>query len=143
MSFPFPFLHDFTVSHIRLYRGMSYLFRTTGQVVGVAGSGVILQAMLKHELRKRFHDEEVRVLIEHREVLMSFVVDLQGSTSTEYYQRSSQAATLGSHRLIYHITPLCFYFHGSICRGDDSGFASHGGHPPSGCHTQHTTNVPR
>lgn len=42
---------------------MSYLFRTTGQVVGVAGSGVILQAMLKHELRKRFHDEEVRVLI--------------------------------------------------------------------------------
>lgn len=33
--------------------GMSYMFRYSGQVVGVSLAGVILQGILKNELRKR------------------------------------------------------------------------------------------
>lgn len=44
-------------AQIAVATGMSYLFRTTGQVIGVALSGVILQSMLKRELYQRLGDQ--------------------------------------------------------------------------------------
>lgn len=46
--------------------GMSYLFRTTGQVIGVSTSGAVLQAVLKRELRKRIDDEDLIAKIRHQ-----------------------------------------------------------------------------
>lgn len=52
---------------------MSYLFRTTGQVVGVSLSGALLQAVLKKQLRKRINDED---LISNIRNQSSIIVDL-------------------------------------------------------------------
>ena len=38
---------------IAIVTGISYLFRTTGQVVGVSLSAALLQAILAKQLRKR------------------------------------------------------------------------------------------
>lgn len=53
-------------AEIAVATGMSYLFRTTGQVVGVAASGVILQGMLKRELWRRIDDAKLIEKIRHQ-----------------------------------------------------------------------------
>lgn len=48
--------------------GITYLFRTTGQVLGVSLSGAVLQAVLLHRLRQRIRGpdaEEVIYAIRH------------------------------------------------------------------------------
>lgn len=51
---------------IAVATGLSYLFRTTGQVVGVAGSGAILQTLLARNLEERITgpgaDEIIRTI---------------------------------------------------------------------------------
>jgi hypothetical protein len=37
---------------------VTYLFRTTGQVLGVSLSGALLQAVLTHQLRERLHGSD-------------------------------------------------------------------------------------
>ena len=48
------FSESYTTSHNRP-SSVTYLFRTTGQVLGVSLSGAILQAVLLQKLRQRIH----------------------------------------------------------------------------------------
>ena len=43
---------------IAVATGITYLFRTTGQVLGVSLSGALLQAILAKQLRKRITGPE-------------------------------------------------------------------------------------
>lgn len=43
--------------------GITYLFRTTGQVLGVSLSGAVLQAVLLHRLRQRIRGPDAEEVI--------------------------------------------------------------------------------
>jgi hypothetical protein len=50
---------------LSLHYSVTYLFRTTGQVLGVSLSGALLQAVLNVKLQQRIHGvdaEKVRIL---------------------------------------------------------------------------------
>lgn len=64
---------------------MSYLFRTTGQVVGVSLSGALLQEVLKTELRKRITDEDLISTIRHQSsVIKTLPKDYQEAAIDSY-----------------------------------------------------------
>lgn len=64
---------------------MSYLFRTTGQVIGVSISGAILQAILRVELQKRIEDEDLISTIRHQSsIISSLPFDIQQSAIASY-----------------------------------------------------------
>ena len=44
---------------------VTYLFRTTGQVLGVSLSGAVLQAVLLRKLRERIHDPNAADVSSH------------------------------------------------------------------------------
>jgi MFS family permease len=80
-------------SQIAVATGMSYLFRTTGQVVGVASSGVLLQAMLKRELFARLGSEDADVIseIRHRLDVIPTLPFAQREAAIESYVVSLRA----------------------------------------------------
>jgi hypothetical protein len=65
---------------------MSYLFRTTGQVIGVSSSGALLQAILKTELRKRIDDEDLISTIRHQSSIVSTLPHHQQQAAIDSYQ---------------------------------------------------------
>jgi hypothetical protein len=68
-------------SDIAVATGMSYLFRTTGQVIGVSTSGALLQSILKRELNKRIDDQDLISRIRHQSSVVS--------TLPPYYQQAA------------------------------------------------------
>lgn len=64
---------------------MSYLFRTTGQVVGVSLSGALLQAVLKTQLRKRIDDEELISNIRHQSSIIANLPEQLRQSAIESY----------------------------------------------------------
>lgn len=65
--------------------GMSYLFRTTGQVVGVSTSGALLQAVLKRQLQSRIDDANLVSTIRHQSsIIITLPPDLQKAAIASY-----------------------------------------------------------
>lgn len=82
-------------SEIAVATGVSYLFRTTGQVVGVAVSGAILQNSLKHELRKRIKGpgaEELITKIRHQSSIIPQLAKAQQKAAIRSYDVSLKHA---------------------------------------------------
>ncbi|MCO5588142.1 hypothetical protein L7F22_042097 [Adiantum nelumboides] len=79
-------------TQIAVATGMSYLFRTTGQVVGVATSGVILQAMLKKELQNRLGDQPKLIEdLRHQLNIIRTLPKVQQEAAKQAYEVSLRA----------------------------------------------------
>lgn len=79
-------------TQIAVATGMSYLFRTTGQVVGVATSGVILQAMLKKELQDRLGDQPKLIEdLRHQLNIIRTLPPIQQEAAKQAYEVSLRA----------------------------------------------------
>ncbi|KIO33965.1 hypothetical protein M407DRAFT_17228 [Tulasnella calospora MUT 4182] len=84
---------------IAVATGLSYLFRTTGQVVGVAGSGAILQTLLARNLEERITgpgaDEIIRTIrqvwIEHSTTIIPELEPSIRQAAVESYALALQA----------------------------------------------------
>lgn len=74
-------------SEIAVATALTYLFRTSGQVLGVGLSGTILQFSLRSELRKRIpNDEDLVTRIRHSsELIARLPPALQRKASEAYY----------------------------------------------------------
>ncbi|UZJ51579.1 hypothetical protein CBS101457_000899 [Exobasidium rhododendri] len=72
-------------SDIAVATGMSYLFRTTGQVIGVSSSGALLQFILKKELHKRIKDESLISAIRHQSSIIRTLPDDIQQAAIESY----------------------------------------------------------
>ncbi|KAF8313422.1 MFS general substrate transporter [Clavulina sp. PMI_390] len=63
--------------------GISYLFRTTGQVLGVSMSGALAQSILRTQLRERIHipnaDELIREIRHSTSIIRTLEPELQGA----------------------------------------------------------------
>lgn len=73
--------------------GMSYLFRSTGQVYGVAVSGAILQRMLTHQLRYRIvgpESEELIARIRHESTAIPLLSPVFREAALESYAAALQ-----------------------------------------------------
>ncbi|CAO1620432.1 unnamed protein product [Parajaminaea phylloscopi] len=77
-------------SDIAVSTALTYLFRTSGQVLGVGLSGTILQFSLRSELRKRIPDDpDLVTRIRHSSELISHLpTDLQRKASEAYFVSS-------------------------------------------------------
>lgn len=56
-------INSVTHEHVGAVTGMSYLFRTTGQVLGVSAAGELMQWLLTQELRRRIKGKHAAQLI--------------------------------------------------------------------------------
>jgi hypothetical protein len=79
---------------IAVATGMSYLFRTTGQVVGVSLSGALLQEVLKTELRKRITDEDLISTIRHQSSLIKTLPKHHQEAAIDSYEIALRYAFL-------------------------------------------------
>lgn len=74
-------------SEIAVSTAITYLFRTSGQILGVGLSGAVLQFSLRNELRKRIPcNEDLVTRIRHSSQLIAHLpVDLQRKAGEAYY----------------------------------------------------------
>ncbi|KZV75457.1 vacuolar amino acid permease [Peniophora sp. CONT] len=83
---------------IAVATGITYLFRTTGQVLGVSLSGTILQAVLGAKLNERIHGPNAAEIIES----IRHSTDIIPSLSSE-----DQLAAISSYSDALHVVFLC------------------------------------
>ena len=86
---------------------MSYLFRTTGQVLGVSLSGALTQAILAKELSQRITGEgaeEVSTPFSNRRILSTQIITSirQSSTSIRHLPPHLQEAATASYQKALH-----------------------------------------
>ncbi|OCF33929.1 multidrug resistance protein fnx1 [Kwoniella heveanensis CBS 569] len=86
---------DVGPDHVAIATSLSYVFRTIGQVLGVALSGALTQAILQKELEKRIDDDDVITSIR------------ESSASIRYLPEPLKSIAIDSYRKALHAVFIC------------------------------------
>ncbi|WVF70344.1 hypothetical protein IAT40_005134 [Kwoniella sp. CBS 6097] len=85
---------DVGPDHVAVATSLSYVFRTIGQVLGVALSGALTQAVLQNELERRIDDENVITSIRESSASIRFLPEPLKTIAIDSYRKALHAVFL-------------------------------------------------